>query len=595
MTLEGWIAGVHGTEWNRSALIPTVERLRPVLVTRFGDDVQFEWVDRATTVDTENEDATSAFLTVCGERWARVSLASSVDAAVASDLTDTVALAGRILGDVETCWTSKVLDTVSALLSESGEAPIVLNDALDQLRNALEADVVALLEFRGGAFVPYAVEGDADAIALARSMAGGLDEGSASSVAYADGHAHYLDAVPDEEAHPSGRPPVGPRLASIAVHPLPQRAYSHLQLAAGRLEPRPWRNADRTLIDGAGRTFRLYLERQRRSELLGRILELERALLARVDSEPMQLIIDTLVDLVPGAEAGSILIRDGDLFRYRGITEYDAAGLANVALDEPALRTWYDDGRDKRQAARLLRTPEGIAAASRQAAGDPVGTVTDLDRIVANLALPIEHDGRWSAFVNLDAFASEHAFLENDRRLLESFAPIIGLVLLEIDVRRELRRFASFDELTGLLNRRAFDITLRQEMRRNQRSNTPLALLVMDLDNFKRLNDEFGHAAGDEGLRAVAMAIQSTARESDHVFRWGGDEFAALLPDTDRAGADRMVARLTEAVGAVVAEGLTLKMSIGVAVQHPDDDADSDAMLSQADEEMYAAKRRTSG
>ena len=104
--------------------------------------------------------------------------------------------------------------------------------------------------------------------------------------------------------------------------------------------------------------------------------------------------------------------------------------------------------------------------------------------------------------------------------------------------RTQAELLARKDELTGLGNRRAFGESLDREIARARRGDRPLSVVVGDLDNFKEINDQLGHAAGDDSLRHAAAALLRIAREADDCFRWGGDEFAILLPEADRAQAE---------------------------------------------------------
>jgi diguanylate cyclase (GGDEF)-like protein len=149
--------------------------------------------------------------------------------------------------------------------------------------------------------------------------------------------------------------------------------------------------------------------------------------------------------------------------------------------------------------------------------------------------------------------------------------------------RDELAELSRTDPLTGCLNRRGFAERLDAELARAVREGTEVALVQLDLNGFKEVNDRFGHAAGDELLRWVGATIQGLLRGSDATGRLGGDEFAMLLPgvpvDEARAVADRTVAALAERVGSVA----------GVAC-HPADGGDGDELLRQADSDLYAAK-----
>lgn len=163
----------------------------------------------------------------------------------------------------------------------------------------------------------------------------------------------------------------------------------------------------------------------------------------------------------------------------------------------------------------------------------------------------------------------------------------------------ELRRLATVDGLTGLSNRRAFDAALEREWQRALRDGEPLALLLMDVDHFKKYNDHYGHPAGDACLQAVAGALQRMAnRPADLAARYGGEEFALLLPHTTLEGAGHMAARVQDAVAALALPHAasptrpTVSISIGVSGRMPETPpalgpAD---LLARADQALYAAK-----
>lgn len=158
----------------------------------------------------------------------------------------------------------------------------------------------------------------------------------------------------------------------------------------------------------------------------------------------------------------------------------------------------------------------------------------------------------------------------------------------------ELERLAFTDPVTGLLNRRRMGELLQAELSRVSRYGRGSSLLMLDLDRFKLVNDAFGHAAGDAALCHVAGICASTLRASDHMARWGGEEFLALLPETGLAGANHLAERLRREVAARPAshDGSTipLTVSIGMAEISPADRT-VDAIIARADDALYAAKR----
>jgi diguanylate cyclase (GGDEF)-like protein/PAS domain S-box-containing protein len=178
-------------------------------------------------------------------------------------------------------------------------------------------------------------------------------------------------------------------------------------------------------------------------------------------------------------------------------------------------------------------------------------------------------------------------------------APLHFIVQLhDISERKQLeerlRHLADHDPLTGLRNRRLFEADLELQVGRCQRYGESAALVLIDLDDFKQVNDRYGHRVGDEALRAVARTLARRLRTTDLLARLGGDEFAVLLPHIDRPSAERVAADLTRVIAACAVDAgdvvLHLAGSVGFALI---DRAarDDEQILVEADRAMYAAKR----
>jgi diguanylate cyclase (GGDEF)-like protein len=158
----------------------------------------------------------------------------------------------------------------------------------------------------------------------------------------------------------------------------------------------------------------------------------------------------------------------------------------------------------------------------------------------------------------------------------------------------ELRRLSTTDALTGLANRRAFQIRLRDEWRRARRYTTSLSLLLIDIDGLKRINDARGHAAGDKVLRTAGHAINATMRATDFGARWGGDEYAIVAPNTDRRSAQQLAQRLLGYVSEQAGAGdAAVTISVGVATFDPQGHPSKavDWLQNAADAALYQAKR----
>lgn len=151
------------------------------------------------------------------------------------------------------------------------------------------------------------------------------------------------------------------------------------------------------------------------------------------------------------------------------------------------------------------------------------------------------------------------------------------------------------DPLTGLHNRRRFHQLLALETERSRRFDRPLSLLMADLDHFKSVNDHYGHLAGDEALRCVATTMNGQLRQVDHLARFGGEEFAFILPETLGPGAVEIAERLRHAVVAqsiLVAPQVAINMTVSIGVAaFPQDGETADALLAAADAALYQAKK----
>jgi len=208
------------------------------------------------------------------------------------------------------------------------------------------------------------------------------------------------------------------------------------------------------------------------------------------------------------------------------------------------------------------------------------------------LVIPLGPEGGEDAMLLLTPSGTD--FGDQSRELALWLGAQAAIALENVRLHRLVARQASTDGLTELANRREFEESLASEISRAERFGHSLALVLADLDNFKQVNDRFGHRAGDEVLRAFADILRETVRDIDVAARYGGEEFAILLPQTDIAGAERLAERLREAVATrPMAEAqsspVVVTSSFGVAA-FPEAQTAAD-LFGAADEALYRAKR----
>jgi diguanylate cyclase (GGDEF)-like protein len=318
-----------------------------------------------------------------------------------------------------------------------------------------------------------------------------------------------------------------------------------------------------------------------------------------------------------------------------------AVYLQWLARPVPGTQLWWASGRDTTQFHRLLAERADLRTQLELAVGQSTAAMWEFDLVkshfvweaqaaqllgVASDAVPVgigalvelirPEDGAalQAAFESLvTAGSTEVGFrlgyeaqlrylslrgrvLDRDRRGRPMRA--VGLILdvtAEKAMEEQMLRMVMSDALTGVPNRRAFDQSLRGEWRRCTRNVEPISVLMIDIDDFKGFNDNYGHLVGDAALCAVARALATTVnRAGDSLARFGGEEFAVVLPSTDASGAMTIAEQIVESVRGVVvrqAAGRTLTVSVGVASWSPGDAVTkAAALLEQADKALYVAK-----
>ena len=203
------------------------------------------------------------------------------------------------------------------------------------------------------------------------------------------------------------------------------------------------------------------------------------------------------------------------------------------------------------------------------------------------IAVPLRRRDGVKGVITLERQGGRDRFSGEEFELVKLFAAQVSIAMQNAEEHRAVEIRAETDALTGLRNKGTFDRQLVKAVGLGE----PFSLLMLDLDDFKGFNDARGHQAGDELLRRIAAALRAGVRESDVVFRYGGDEFALLLPGTDAQGALAVAQKAREAVHRASAAGSArVSCSIGVAA-FPEDGADQPSILLAADRACYASKR----
>jgi diguanylate cyclase (GGDEF)-like protein len=213
----------------------------------------------------------------------------------------------------------------------------------------------------------------------------------------------------------------------------------------------------------------------------------------------------------------------------------------------------------------------------------------------SDMTIPLRARGRVMGAFRV-ACRRPHAYDPEDFEVLKRLADLVAVAVESQRLLLATRRMAEVDGLTGISNRRHFQEALAREAGRSRSTGKPLAIIMIDVDHFKRINDTRGHLAGDALLRHVAQTVSRLLRRSDLLARYGGEEFAALLAGADRTSAARVAENLRGAIenapleAAFPAPPLRATISLGVA-SLPENGPHESAVLEAADRALYRAKR----
>ena len=233
-----------------------------------------------------------------------------------------------------------------------------------------------------------------------------------------------------------------------------------------------------------------------------------------------------------------------------------------------------------------------LRATARQAVAEGREVALADDHGVHVVALPLRHADRVLGAIVL---AGRRELGDGDLAAARSLARPAGTAVSNVLVHEEAARLSMTDALTGLANFRSMSDTLGREVERAERFARPLAVLMLDVDHFKTVNDTYGHAAGDRVLTDLGARLTALVREVDTVARYGGEEFALVLPETTAAEAAEVAQRIVEAVrrepfsGGPDGEPLRVTASVGLAA-YPDDAGTLPELMRSADQALYAAK-----
>jgi diguanylate cyclase (GGDEF)-like protein/PAS domain S-box-containing protein len=326
------------------------------------------------------------------------------------------------------------------------------------------------------------------------------------------------------------------------------------------------------------------LERRKLAETLGNMV---RALNSTLDlGEVLERLLDSLKELVPYDGVAVLMKQDNALnvVRARGFADMDSILRLRAALEQSGFFKELAASRHAQLIADIHTLDAEVVVALSKATS----------ALRAWLGVPlIARDGSVVGILML-INQTPGAYTEYHAEVAFTFASQAMIAIENARLFGEVHRLATTDGLTGVFNRRHFFDLAEREAQRAQRTQRVMSAIMLDIDHFKKVNDTYGHAAGDEVLRMIAQRCRENLRVVDILGRYGGEEFAIILPETDLTTAhhiaERLRQRLTEKP--IITDRLTIAVTISLGVSAAESDTfDVAALLNQADAALYQAKQ----
>ncbi|PHJ12898.1 hypothetical protein IM42_02620 [Fervidobacterium sp. SC_NGM5_O18] len=347
-----------------------------------------------------------------------------------------------------------------------------------------------------------------------------------------------------------------------------------------------------TLFVNEFKTQKLLKMEETLNKSLEAITKLTQGLLKGILAPSYQFILEKAVEIIPGAQAGSVLIKNGDYYEFAACVGYDFAQLSKVKFKPEELAQSLDG-----QVKIITHLDEFDSTKIMDERQEILLKYGRISEIKAMLSVPISVENEIVAFLNLDNFEDEKAFNEFSIRIATVFANQVGVVFERIKLENELQKQKEYleyislrDPLTNLPNRRALENEAERMLALANREGKQVCVVYVDLKNFKPVNDRFGHKAGDYVISVVAQRLSSVMRKSDFLARVGGDEFVYLLYDCKEyvQFVERVINELEKPIQ-YEENTINVSANFGIAI-YPKDATSFGDLLLKADVAMYYAK-----
>ena len=313
----------------------------------------------------------------------------------------------------------------------------------------------------------------------------------------------------------------------------------------------------------------------------------EKIIKVNSEEEVYTLILETAIELIPNGSKGSILLLEEDSqFHFKILKGYSEE-LKKLSLKKEEVYLYKINNFS---GTAIIKNPNRFDEEVIKA--EKIHRMNDLEAldISCTMSTPIFIDDKLIGMINVDITSRGKSFTSEDVALMNYIKNELQLALKNSVIQSKLKFMANFDELTGLYNRRHFKQFFTKELIKIKRYKTEGCLALIDLDNFKTINDNYGHNMGDKALKLFADILRENLRKSDIYARMSGDEFVILFINCSKQNAVERLENIIKVLLEQKFEGLTLSFSYGVSLIDSELELTPDDIFGAADKEMYCDK-----
>jgi diguanylate cyclase (GGDEF)-like protein len=327
----------------------------------------------------------------------------------------------------------------------------------------------------------------------------------------------------------------------------------------------------------------------RKDEINSRIMIISEELINFKDVDVLyKELLGETINLIQGAESGSILIynKEKDYMDYKACIGYDYEALRKVHFKKEELFL-YDT--TKLKTPDIVKNPLLFNKRKLEKHNFDDMMKSNSLSIKACLCSPLYINGEFLGTITVDSKSNEDAFDKNDIKLISYICRQLEIAIKNVILMNELEETLRRDKLTNLYNRRYFEETIEKSFINVDVKRKIFSVIMIDLDDFKIINDTYGHKVGDEVLIYFAQALNKNVRNEDLVVRYAGDEFILFLNNTDEKGSLNFISRIRESLTGYSKENIKINFSAGICEYT--ENMNLDKLITIADDNMYKEKR----